>query len=168
MANCSISDDDNAIRPIVAVYVTNLETGEREKIYALLDTGASRDFLTLKVAKRLGLQLRDAMLSTTGINGLVIKPGHLARFQLESMNGNYVCDITHGIMDNLKVFPRDVPPARRKLEDCSHLEGVVFDDFDGEIEAVIGIGHANAFAPREVREGEKFQPSNRRNLDGRW
>ena len=96
MAKCSIGDDDNAIRPIVAVYVTNMETGERERIYALLDTGAARDFLTLKCARRLGLHLRDAMLSTTGINGLVVKPGYLARFQLESLNGKYVCEVTHG------------------------------------------------------------------------
>ena len=113
MANCSIGDDNNAIPPIVAVYVTNVETGEREKIYALLDTGASRDFLTLKCAKRLGLQLWDAMLSTTGINGLVIKPGYLARFQLESMNGNYVCDITHGIMDNSGMYIVAFSPPRR-------------------------------------------------------
>ena len=159
MAKCSIGDDDNAIRPIVAVYVTNMETGERERIYALLDTGAARDFLTLKCARRLGLHLRDAMLSTTGINGLVVKPGYLARFQLESLNGKYVCEVTHGIMDNLKVFPRDVPPAQRKLVGCTHLEGVEFEDFNGEIEAVVGIGHADAFAPMEVRKGGKYEPS---------
>ena len=59
MAGRSLSGDDNRVRPIVAVWISNLETGVRERIYALLDTGADWDFVSLKVGRRLGLAFSD-------------------------------------------------------------------------------------------------------------
>ena len=156
MATRSLAGDDNPVRPIVAVYVSNCETGEREVIYALLDTGSNRDFLSLRTARRLGLKTWEEPCKITTLKGTTYENGKLANFQLESINGEYVCDINDAILGNLPVLPEDVPPARRDISTFSHLQDLQFDEFegmDGQIDVVIGIGHAKAFVPREVREG---------------
>ena len=43
------------MRPIVAVRVINPANGEIQEIYALLDSGADRDFLSERVAHKLGI-----------------------------------------------------------------------------------------------------------------
>ena len=51
----SLSPDEDVIRPIVAVRVVNPVNGKREEVYALLDSGADRDYLSDRVAKAIGL-----------------------------------------------------------------------------------------------------------------
>ena len=82
---------------------------------------------------------------------------NFASFQIESLDGRYVCDVGDAMIDNLPVVAADIPPARRNTSVFTHLDGVFFDDIEGksEVEAVIGIGHADAFAVEEVREGCK-------------
>ena len=43
------------IRPIVAVTITNPVSGKSERIYALIDSGADRDYLSTDLGERLGL-----------------------------------------------------------------------------------------------------------------
>ena len=38
-------EEDDSIRPIVALYIVNPATEERIKTYALLDTGSDRDVI---------------------------------------------------------------------------------------------------------------------------
>lgn len=80
---------------------------------------------------------------------------NFASFQIESLDGKYVCNVEDAMIDNLPVVAADIPPARRNTSAFSHLDGLVFDDVEGksEVEAVIGIGHADAFVVEDVRQG---------------
>ena len=51
----SLSPEEDVIRPIVAVRVINPTDGRREEVYALLDSGADRDYLSDRVANSIGL-----------------------------------------------------------------------------------------------------------------
>ena len=80
---------------------------------------------------------------------------NFASFQIESLDGKYVCNVEDAMIDNLPVVAANIPPARRNTSAFSHLDGLVFDDVEGksEVEAVIGIGHADAFVVEDVRQG---------------
>ena len=47
----------------MAMNVVNPETKEREAIYALLDSAADRDYLSVRVAQRLNLPMRQVTLN---------------------------------------------------------------------------------------------------------
>ena len=51
------------VRPIVAVRVINPRNGELEEIYALLDSGADRDYLSERVAHKLGLETKKKSIN---------------------------------------------------------------------------------------------------------
>ena len=158
MASRSICGDDHHIRPIVTLQVVNTKTGETTKIYALLDTGSDRDFLTSATARRLGLELRDQTITTTTVHGPKTEIKKLADFQIESNDGSYRCEVKDAIIDNLPTIPSDVPPAKRDLSNFAHLHDVEFDKIDGDVDAVIGVAHASAFVGGDCRKGGKDDP----------
>ena len=161
MASKSLSGEDKKIRPIVAIYVSNLSTGVREKIYALLDTGSDTDIISLKLAKRLGLELLPPNFSVTGIGGDAGDQFYGANFQLESLLGNYACNIKDGVVGGLPVMEGiDVGAPERDLTGFSHLEGIVFekDGFEGKVECVVGTGHADMLWGGEVKRGKDDEP----------
>ena len=158
MASRSIYGDDHHIRPIVTLQVTNIKTGKLTKIYALLDTGSDRDFLTSATARRLGLELRDQTITTTTVHGPKTETKKLADFQIESNDGSYRCEVNDAIIDNLPTIPSDIPPSKRDLSKQPHLKDIPFDDIDGGVDAVIGVAHASAFVGGECKKGGKADP----------
>ena len=102
MASRSLSGDDIRVRPIVAIWISNLITGVKVKIYAMLDTGADWDFVSLKVGRRLALTLSNCDLDIVGINGDEYEgERYLANYQLESLDGSYACDVMGGIVQSV-------------------------------------------------------------------
>ena len=139
------------LRPIVTLIVTNLETGEREKIFALLDTGSDRDFLSLKVANRLGLTLGKKLIETTTVRGPEVVLHDIANFNIEAIDGSYSCDVREGIVGELSVVEWDIPAARRDLSALPHLADIFFNDAEeGSVEAIIGIGHGHTYPPLRI------------------
>ena len=58
-----MAEEDDSIRPIVALYVVNPATKERISTYALLDTGSDRDVIDESLAKELKLKTRSRMMN---------------------------------------------------------------------------------------------------------
>ena len=58
-----MAEEDDSIRPIVALYVVNPATKERISTYALLDTGSDRDVIDESLAKELRLKTRSRMMN---------------------------------------------------------------------------------------------------------
>ena len=56
-------EEDDSIRPIVALYIINPVTKQRIKSYALLDTGSDRDVIDESLAKDLNLNTRSRMMN---------------------------------------------------------------------------------------------------------
>ena len=155
MATRTLSGKDDAVRPIVTILVTNLETGEQEKIFALLDTGTDRDFLSYKVANRLGLKFGQEWMEITTVKGPVVELRDVADLRVGSVDGSYECDVSSAIIGHLPVVEWDIPPVKRDLSAYKHLADIELDDAEeGGVEAVISIGHASAFMfPLDWRRG---------------
>ena len=54
----------------------NVQTGQEEKVYALLDSGADRDFVSSALVDRLGLPRTDSLihLKAFGENSTAMRP----------------------------------------------------------------------------------------------
>ena len=135
--------------------MTNLNTGVKTKIFALFDTGSDREFLAGTAARQIDLKTHTKLTEVTTLRGPEVKETQMANFRIESLDGTYVCDVNDAIVDNLPVVDADIPPSRRDLSGYSHLDGVVFDDADGNVDLVLGAAHAAAFWGGEVRLGSK-------------
>ena len=159
MACKTINGKDDTVRPIVTIMVTNLETGEQEKIFALLDTGSDRDFLSYKTANRLGLTFRKELMDITTLRGPGVELRDVADIKVQSVDGSYECDVSGVIIGHLPVVESDIPPIRRDVtkngKENLHLSDIVFDDAEeGSVDAVISIAHAAAYLfPLEWRRG---------------
>ena len=63
MMTRNVSAGVKVIRPIVAARVINPKTGQKEEVYALLDSGADRDYLSIRVRDRIGLDKRESIIN---------------------------------------------------------------------------------------------------------
>ena len=51
-----VAADDDAVRPVVAVRVSNMREGKVEMTYALLDSGSDTDVMSEELAERLSFE----------------------------------------------------------------------------------------------------------------
>ena len=109
----------------MTLFVTNLNTGVKTKIFALFDTGSDREFLAGTAARQIDLKTHTKLTEVTTLRGPEVKETQMANFRIESLDGTYVCDVNDAIVDNLPVVDADIPPSRRDLSGYSHLNGVV-------------------------------------------
>ena len=145
------------MRPIVAVRVVNPANGEIEEIYALLDSGADRDYLSERVAHKLGLVTKKKSINLVTVEEASNKTREMADIEIESVDGSYRAEIEEVLVGKFPEATRDVPPAKRDLSDHSHLDGINFIDIEAKVEAIISIAHADAWTGVEIRRGRKDQ-----------
>ena len=112
----SMSPDEDVIRPIVPVRIINPKNGELEEIYALLDSGADRDYLSDRVAKKLALETKTRQINLVTIEEASKKVREMADVEIESLDGNYRAEIEEILVGHFPPSSRDIPPAKR---DCS-------------------------------------------------
>ena len=77
------------IRPIVALRVVNPATGEREAIYALLDSAADRDYLSVRVAKKLKLPVKRVTMNLVTVEDSSRRERMVGMVEFHSMDGSY-------------------------------------------------------------------------------
>ena len=90
-----------------------METGEFEKIYAILDTAADRDYISRKLAARLGIQTEDTWM--TLVEAANVSEGYrqTGRIMMESLDGNYKADISDAMIETFPQGSRDLPPSKQ-------------------------------------------------------
>ena len=87
----------------MTLFVTNLNTGVKTKIFALFDTGSDREFLAGTAARQIDLKTHTKLTEVTTLRGPEVKETQMANFRIESLDGTYVCDVNDAIVDNLPV-----------------------------------------------------------------
>ena len=155
----SLSAEDEAIRPIVAIRVRNRLTQVFELIYALLDSGCDRDYISSKLAKRLGLDLRRSELNLITVEEASVKMREFGDLIFESIDGSYRAEVNDVLCGDFPEENRDIPPARRDTTQFHHMSDIKFVDIgDAPVQAIIGVGHILTWAGKETRGGAKGQP----------
>ena len=96
------------MRPIVAIRVINPKNGEIEEIYALLDSGADRDFLSERVAHQLGLSTKKKNINLITIEEASNKMREMADIEIESIDGNYRAEIEEVLVGKFPEASKDV------------------------------------------------------------
>ena len=85
MLSRTLSPEEDVIRPIVAVRVINPVNGRREEVYALLDSGADRDYLSERVADTIGLSTRKRRVNLVTVEEASRKEREMADVEFESL-----------------------------------------------------------------------------------
>ena len=145
------------MRPIVAIRVINPRNAEVEEIYALLDSGADRDYLSEGVARRLGLETQRRRINLVTVEETSSREREMADVEIEALDGAYRAEVKEMLVGRFPESTRDIPPAKRDLSDHQHLQGISFYDIEAKVEAIISIAHAEAWTGRELRRGERNQ-----------
>ena len=65
-----VSSNDKVIRPIVAVNIKEPRTGTSETIYAVLDTGADKDYISIALAERLMMKMTMTPMEVVGFGSV--------------------------------------------------------------------------------------------------
>ena len=154
----SLSPEEDVIRPIVAVRVVNPGNGRKEEVYALLDSGADRDYLSERVADAIGLRTKRRNVNLVTVEESIRKERKMADLEFESLDGNYRVEVEDVLVGKFPDSTRDVPPSRRDLSPFQHLRGIDFIDIDARVEAIISIAHAEAWTGMEIRRGTGRSP----------
>ena len=147
------------IRPIVAVTITNPVSGRSERIYALIDSGADRDYLSTDLGERLGLITKEEWMSITTVKDTREEWTETTSLVLGSTDGQYEARIEDAIIGRFPAARDDLAPAKKDWLECEHMEGIEFEDIDAKVEALICIAHEETWVGWEVRRGKKGQPA---------
>ena len=101
------------VRPIVAIRVINPKNGQIEEIYALLDSGADRDYLSGRVAQKLGLETKKKSVNLVTVEESSQRIREMADIEIESIDGNYRAEIEEVLVGKFPEATKDVPPAKK-------------------------------------------------------
>ena len=159
MMTRNVSAGVKVIRPIVAARVINPETGQKEEVYALVDTGADRDYLSTRVRDRLGLVKRESVINLKTVSESSIGVREISDIILESMDGSYKASVQDIMVGKFPDSDSDVIPAKEDWSGMKHLEDKIFVDIEARVEMIISSAHAEGYAPsQEPVTGERGQP----------
>ena len=100
MMTRNVSAGVKVIRPIVAARVINPKNGQSEEVYALVDTGADRDYLSTKVRDRLGLDKRESVINLKTVSESSIGMREVSDITLESIEGSYRSEVKDILIGN--------------------------------------------------------------------
>merc|ERR1712055_136096 len=133
------------IRPIVALRVINIETGEQEVVYALLDSGSDRDCVSERMARRLGLDLRATEVNLATADATTREMRLLGKVAFESIDGEYRAEVDDVLFETFPAAEDEIPPARRDLSEWPHLKDIEFINLpDGaKVEVILSVAHAD-------------------------
>ena len=156
--------------------VQNVQTGQQEKVYALLDSGADRDFISSALVERLGLPTIKSLihLKAFGENTTAMRPTN--EIGLESIQGSYSVKIKDVLVGDFPVSSNDCIPGKEDWTAYYWLKDIPFVDIEAKIEMLVSSAHSEATIPieiskpdgREVRPGEKSRGPIARRTDFGW
>ena len=116
--------------------ITNPTTGE-EEIYALIDSGANKDFISTHLANRLGLEISVRWTKLFSVNSTTEGMSPKARMTMSSRDGSYTSNVRDALVGDSTAAEGDLAPAKRDLSKCRHLDGIEFIDIEAKVEALI-------------------------------
>ena len=152
----TVAEEDDSIRPIVAVKIVNPVTNQEISTFALLDTGSDRDVIDEGLAKDLMLKTTSRMMNISVLGAQELSPREIAKIRMESIDGKYKAEVQNALVGNLLTCNSDIPPAKRNFDKLHHLAHLPFHDLDSEVRVIIGIDHCESLAgknPNEFVEG---------------
>ena len=92
----------------------------REEIYALIDIGANRDFISTQLANRLGLEISIKWTKLFSVNSTTEG--------MSSRDRSYTSNVRDALVGDFTAAGGDIAPAKRDLSKCRHLDGIEFID----------------------------------------
>ena len=153
--------DDDIIRPIVVVRVTNTSSGETRDVYAMLDSGSDRDVICESLVTAMNIPTKAKPMTVNTVDSSETRYRHLASFRIGSVDAEYRASIEDAMVSNLKTSASDVPPIRRDTSRWPHLSDLTFLSADDGVKLIIGVSHGVSMFGREIRMGTKAQPIGR-------
>ena len=154
----TVAEEDDSIRPIVALKVINPTTKKEVAIYALLDTGSDRDVIDERLAKELMLKTTSRMMNISVLGAQELSPREIAIIRMESLDGKYEAEVQNALVGNLLTCNSDIPPAKRNFDKLHHLAHLPFHDIDSEVRMIIGIDHCESLAGKNPNDFVKGPP----------
>ena len=145
-----ITKFDEVIRPIVTVRVVNPKNGLSKIVLALLDTGSDRDIVAKTVSDELKLSLWTEHLTVKTLDCYTTGERALTKLSIQSVDGLYEADVSGALVGEFLTGDGDVNPAHRNVSRYPHLADLPFEDFDAELEMIIGIAHIGAWIGGDV------------------
>ena len=136
----------------------NPSNGKEEMVYALIDSEADRDFISTKLAKRLGLKISTKWTELNSVNTTTVGWSPRAEMAIKSSNGSYRSEVEDALVGDFTAAKGDLPPAKRDLSKAEHLKGTHFIDIDAKVEALISVAHGETFWGWKIKTGLKNQP----------
>ena len=157
----------------MAARVKNPKTGEAEEVYALVDTGANRDYLSTELAERLGLEINYSPLNlkTATEASIAIRP--MADVILESLDGNYEAEVSDVLIGDFPCKDSTMAPGKKDWSGYKHLKDLHFENIQAEVELIISSGHTEATVwtavskPEDRSEGDEEEEEERGRKEGR-
>ena len=141
-----MAEEDDSIRPIVALNVINPATKEKISTYALLDTGSDRDVIDESLAKELKLKTRSRMMNVQVLGVQDLSPRDVASISIASLDGKYEAEVENALVGNLLTCNSDIPPAKRNFDRLQHLAHLEFYNIDADIRMIISVDHCESLA----------------------
>ena len=100
-----VSANDKVIRPIVAVNIKEPRTGTSEIIYAVLDTGADKDYISIALAERLMVKMTMTPMEVVGFGSVSREERPLGNLSIESLDGQYRANVKEALIGD---FPQNL------------------------------------------------------------
>ena len=128
----------------MAARVRNPDTGKGEEVYALVDTGANRDYMSTELAERLGLDISYSTLNlkTATETSVGIRP--MSEMILESLDGEYRAIVSDVLIGDFPCKDSSMAPGKKDWSGYEHLKGIEFANIEAQVEIIISSGHTEA------------------------
>ena len=135
----------------MAVTITNPVSGRSEQIYALIDSGADRDYLSTDLGVRLGLITKEELMTITTVKDTKEEWTETTSLILGSMDGQYEARIDDAIIGRFPAARDDLAPAKKDWSNFDYMAEIEFEDIDAKVEALICIAHEETWVGWEVK-----------------
>ena len=130
---------------------------------ALLDWGATTSFVTLKVAKQLGLDLTPVNVAVSGIQGVSTGPAlGMVDFAIKATkngDGRFTMNISALVLSKLTSL---IPQRPVKVKPWTHIAGLPLADpnyfVPGEIDIILGIDVCGMLILEKSKRGGEDEP----------
>ena len=154
----------------MAAKVSNPISGKGEEVYALVDTGANRDYMSTELAERLGLEIKYSTLNLKTATEASIGVRPMADMVLQSRDGQCKAKVDDVLIGDFPCKDSSMAPGKKDWSTYEHLAGIEFANIDAEVELIISSAHTEATIwteisrPREDKddEGEDGEKGNKK------
>ena len=145
------------MRPIVAITIANTKTGKKESVYAILDSGADRDYVGISLARRLGLEMAQKEMGVSFVDTTSWGKRNTASVKLGNLSGSYQLEIHDVIVGDFASGKDEIPPAKRSWEEFDHLRDLEFIDIQAKAEVLLSSAHLALWFEKTPRRGLRSQ-----------